>query len=377
MVKEKKTQKRATALSFFPEALQATILSLQKENNESICVLGDVDGLHWHGKTISTGCITIDKAIGIITKVEDEYFYGLPGGRVIEIFGPESSGKTTLCNSIIASAQAKGGYCAFIDMEHSWDGTYAQNLGVDINKLIFSQPANAEEALDMAEKLIRSGGLDVIVVDSVAALVPKAEIEGEMGSSHMGLQARLMSQFFRKIVGIANKTNTMIIFTNQIRDKIGIVYGSPEVTTGGNALKFYTSVRMDIRIIAKLKDSSGDIIGNRCVVKIIKNKIAPPFRKAEFDIMYGSGMDMYGAVLDAGVDMGIVEKKGSWYAYCGEKLAQGRAGSVSLLKSNKTLFDTINKELIKKIYEEIHGNVEEDVVTEPQEQCVEPAQKSV
>lgn len=374
MAKAKKVaRKEGQALMSMTPALQAAIASLQKENGiESIVVLGDVDGHTWHGKTISTRCITLDKALGIIKKDGDEFTYGLPGGRVVEVQGGEGSGKTTLCNGIVACAQEQGGTCAIIDMEHSWDGDYASKLGVDLDKLIFAQPANAELALNMIEALARTGDVDVIVLDSVAALVPKAEIEGEVGASHMGLQARLMSQFLRKMVGILSKSNTCLIMTNQYREKIGIVFGDPRTTPGGNALKYYASIRMEIKVTAKLKDEAGEVIGNRCQVKIIKNKIAPPFKCAEFDMIHGTGIDRHGAVLDAGVDVGVIAKKGAWYAYCGENLACGRAASVALLKSNDIMFKAITKEVINKIYEEKNGISEKviEVVTNPEEQLI-------
>ena len=289
--------------------------------------------------TISTGAISIDYALGV---------GGVPRGRVIEIFGPESSGKTTLSLQIIAEAQKAGGTAAFVDAEHALDAAYAKKLGVDIDNLLVSQPDNGEQALEIVEVLIRSNGVDVVVVDSVAALVPKAEIEGEMGDAQMGLQARLMSQALRKLTGAVSKSKTSLIFINQLREKIGVMFGNPETTTGGRALKFYSSVRMDIRRIASIKD--GDlVVGGRTRVKVVKNKVAPPFREAEFDVMYGEGISKYGDLLDIGVDKRIIEKSGAWFAYGGERLGQGRENAKQFLKENpeiaKTIEDRVRKEL--------------------------------
>ena len=288
---------------------------------------------------ISTGAISIDYALGV---------GGVPRGRVIEIFGPESSGKTTLSLQIIAEAQKAGGTAAFVDAEHALDAAYAQKLGVDIENLLVSQPDNGEQALEIVEVLIRSNGVDVVVVDSVAALVPKAEIEGEMGDAQMGLQARLMSQALRKLTGAVSKSKTSLIFINQLREKIGVMFGNPETTTGGRALKFYSSVRMDIRRIASIKD--GDVVvGGRTRVKVVKNKVAPPFREAEFDVMYGEGISKYGDLLDIGVDKRIIEKSGAWFAYGGERLGQGRENAKQFLKENpeiaKTIEDRVRREL--------------------------------
>jgi recombination protein RecA len=288
---------------------------------------------------ISTGAISIDYALGV---------GGVPRGRVIEIFGPESSGKTTLALQVIAEAQKLGGLAAFVDAEHALDAAYAQKLGVDIDNLLVSQPDNGEQALEIVEVLIRSGGVDVVVVDSVAALVPKAEIEGEMGDAQMGLQARLMSQALRKLTGVVSKSKTCLIFINQLREKIGVMFGNPETTTGGRALKFYASVRVDIRRIASIKD--GDVVvGGRTRVKIVKNKVAPPFREAEFDVMYGEGISRTGDLLDLAVDKRIVEKSGAWFAYGGERLGQGRENAKQFLKENpdvhKAIEDRIRREL--------------------------------
>ena len=285
--------------------------------------------------SISTGSISLDNALGIA---------GLPIGRVIEIFGPESSGKTTLASHIIAESQKKGGVCAFIDAEHALDIGYAQKLGVNIDDLIVSQPDTGEQALEIADVLIRSGGVDVIVIDSVAALTPRAEIEGDMGDSHMGLQARLLSQALRKITASIYKTQCMIIFINQLRIKIGVMFGNPETTTGGNALKFYASVRLDIRRIGAIKDKD-DIIGNHTRVKVVKNKVAPPFKQVEFDIIYNEGISKLGEIIDLGVQHNIIEKAGSYYSYKETKLGQGRENVKKHLKENSNLADSIEAEI--------------------------------
>ncbi len=292
-------------------------------------------------EVISTGSIGLDTALGV---------GGLPKGRVIEIYGPESSGKTTIAIHVIAEAQKKGGMCAIIDAEHAFDSAYAQKLGVDIDNLLISQPDYGEQGLEIADRLILSGALDVVVIDSVAALVPKGELEGEMGDSKMGLQARLMSQALRKLTGTISKTNTICIFINQLREKIGVMFGNPETTTGGNALKFYASVRLDIRRMAQIKDGD-EAVGNRVKVKVVKNKVAPPFRTAEFDIVFGEGISKTGEILDTGVEMGIVQKSGSWFSYNGDKLGQGREGVKSLLKDNPALADEIEGKIREKIKE--------------------------
>lgn len=282
-------------------------------------------------QVISSGSVTLDVALGV---------GGYPKGRVVEIFGPESSGKTTLAIHAIAEAQKAGGIAAFIDAEHAFDRTYAQALGVDVDNLLISQPDNGEQALEITDSLIRSSAIDIIVIDSVAALTPKAEIEGEMGDSKMGLQARLMSQALRKLTGSISKTKTVCIFINQLRDKIGVVYGNPETTTGGNALKFYASVRVDIRKASSIKDGE-EQLGVRAKVKVVKNKVAPPFRRAEFDIMYGEGISKVGEIIDLGVDMEVIKKSGSWYSYNDRKLSQGRDAAKELLKADEPLMAEI------------------------------------
>ncbi|GGI26955.1 protein RecA [Pedobacter mendelii] len=323
------------------KALQLTLDKLEKSYGKgTIMKLGDtaIEPIDF----ISTGSISLDIALGI---------GGVPKGRVIEIYGPESSGKTTLATHIIAEAQKKGGIAAFIDAEHAFDQFYAKKLGVDTDNLLISQPDNGEQALEIADNLIRSGAIDVIVIDSVAALVPKSEIEGEMGDSKMGLHARLMSQALRKLTGTISKTGCCCIFINQLRDKIGVMFGNPETTTGGNALKFYASVRLDIRRISQIKDSD-EVSGNRVKVKIVKNKVAPPFRIAEFDVMFGEGISKNGEIVDLGVDFGIIKKAGSWYSYGDTKLGQGRDAVKQLLSDNPELAD----ELEVKIKAEVTGD---------------------
>jgi len=285
---------------------------------------------------ISTGSLSLDIALGV---------GGIPRGRVIEIYGPESSGKTTLTLHCIAEAQKAGGLAAFIDAEHAFDRVYAEKLGIDTENLLISQPDSGEQALEITEHLIRSGAIDIIVIDSVAALVPKGELEGEMGDSKMGLQARLMSQALRKLTGTINKTGCSCIFINQLREKIGVMFGNPETTTGGNALKFYSSVRLDIRRIGAIKEGANDVTGNRTRVKVVKNKVAPPFKQVEFDIMYGKGISKVGEILDLGVELDIVKKAGSWFSYDGEKLGQGRDAVKTLLEDNPELMEELETKI--------------------------------
>ncbi|MCC6607728.1 MAG: recombinase RecA [Anaerolineae bacterium] len=303
--------------------LETTIASLTKRFGEgAIMRLGEAQ--HLQVEVIPTGSLALDIALGV---------GGVPRGRVIEIYGPESSGKTTVCQHVIAEAQTRGGICAFIDMEHALDPLYAQRCGVDVNNLYVSQPDTGEQALEIAEALIRSGTMDVVVVDSVAALVPRAEIEGEMGDSHVGLQARLMSQALRKLSGVIKQTNTVVIFTNQLRSKIGVMFGNPETTSGGNALKFYASVRIDIRRVQSIKVGA-DVVGNRTRVKIKKNKVAPPFAEAEFDIMYNEGISKTGCIIDLGVDLNVIEKRGAFFRYGETLLGQGRENSKQFLQEH-------------------------------------------
>ncbi|MCQ2735039.1 MAG: recombinase RecA [Alphaproteobacteria bacterium] len=316
------------------KALEAALSQIERAFGKgSIMRLGQNTNIDI--EAISTGSLGIDIALGI---------GGMPKGRIVEIYGPESSGKTTLALSVIAQAQKKGGTCAFIDAEHALDPAYAKKIGVDVENLLISQPDSGEQALEIADTLVRSGAIDVMVVDSVAALVPKAELEGEMGDSHMGLQARLMSQALRKLTATVARSNTLIIFINQIRMKIGVMFGNPETTTGGNALKFYASVRIDIRRIGAIKDKD-DIIGSQTRVKIVKNKVAPPFKTVDFDIMYGEGISKTGELVDLGVKSGIIDKAGAWFSYNGEKIGQGRENAKNFLKENPAIADEIESKI--------------------------------
>ena len=316
------------------KALEAAMSQIEKQFGKgSVMKLGEFKAMEI--EAIPTGALSLDMALGI---------GGVPRGRIIEVFGPESSGKTTLALHVVAEAQKMGGEAAFIDAEHALDPVYARKLGVDIDNLIVSQPDTGEQALEITEALVRSGALDVIVVDSVAALVPKAEIDGDMGDSHMGLQARLMSQALRKLAGAINKTKTVLIFINQLREKIGVMFGNPETTTGGRALKFYASVRLDIRKIENIKQD-GEVKGNRVRVKVIKNKVAPPFREAEFDIVYGEGISKAGNILDMAVNMDIIEKSGSWFSYNGDRIGQGRENVKKFLKENPDILDDVEKKV--------------------------------
>ena len=317
------------------KALENALKHIEKEFGKgSIMKLGEA-AAKMNIEVIPTGCLPLDIALGV---------GGVPRGRVVEIYGPESSGKTTVALHIIAQAQKMGGLAAFIDAEHALDPVYAKKLGVDIDNLLISQPDNGEQALEIADALVRSGAIDVIVIDSVAALVPKAEIEGEMGDSHVGLQARLMSQALRKLTGIISKSRTTAIFINQIREKVGVMFGNPETTTGGRALKFYSSIRLDVRRADALKQGN-DTVGNRTKVKVVKNKVAPPFRLAEFDIMYGEGISRVGSIIDMGTDLDIISKSGAWYSYNDNRLGQGRENVKDFLKENPTVADDIENKI--------------------------------
>jgi recombination protein RecA len=321
------------------KALSAALSQIEKQFGKgSVMRLGDASATY-DVETISTGSLGLDIALGV---------GGLPRGRIIEIYGPESSGKTTLTLQVIAEAQRAGGTAAFVDAEHALDPVYAEKLGVNVQDLLVSQPDTGEQALEITDMLVRSGAVDVIVVDSVAALTPKAEIEGEMGDAHVGLQARLMSQALRKLTGNIKRSNAVVIFINQIRMKIGVMFGNPETTTGGNALKFYASVRLDIRRIGALK-SGDEVIGNQTRVKVVKNKVAPPFREAEFEIMYGAGISRVGEIIDIGVQQGLIEKSGSWYAYNGERIGQGKENARAFLDQHREIADEIEAKIREKL----------------------------
>ncbi|MBQ1553764.1 MAG: recombinase RecA [Clostridia bacterium] len=337
-VKEDKGGKTPEELK--QDALQTALASLKKKFGQGAVIrLGEATALNV--EAISTGSLAIDLATGI---------GGLPRGRIVEIYGPESSGKTTLALHCVAEAQKLGGTCAFIDAEHALDPVYAANLGVNIDELLVSQPNNGEEALEIAEELTRSGAIDVIVVDSVAALVPRAEIDGEMGESHVGLHARLMSQALRKLAGVISKSNSIIIFINQLREKVGVMYGNPEVTTGGRALKFYASIRIEVRKMSgeAVKDADGSVIGNRTKAKIVKNKVAPPFREATFDILYGQGISRSGEVLDFAVQLDIINKSGAWFSYNGDKIGQGRDNAKIWLEAHPDMMDEITRLVMER-----------------------------
>jgi recombination protein RecA len=320
------------------KALDAALCQIEKQFGKgSVMRMGE--SLTLGIEVISTGAMSLDLALGI---------GGLPRGRIVEVFGPESSGKSTLALHVVAEAQRNGGVCAYIDAEHALDPVYAKAIGVDIDELLISQPDNGEQALEIAEMLIRSGAIDVLVIDSVAALTPRAEIEGEMGDAHVGLQARLMSQALRKLTATLNKSDTIALFINQLREKIGVIYGSPEVTPGGRALKFYASVRLDIRRVESIKDGA-EIVGSRTRVKVVKNKCAPPFRSAEFDIMYGHGISREGSILDVAVDFDIVKKSGAWYTYEGEQLGQGRENAKQFLRESPELVVEIDERIRKMV----------------------------
>jgi recombination protein RecA len=319
------------------KALDLAITQIERQYGKGAIMKLGAGAVPGEIPTISTGSLSLDLALGV---------GGLPKGRVVEIFGPEASGKTTLALHVVAEAQKKGGVAVFIDAEHALDIQYAKKLGVNIEDLLISQPDNGEQALEIAENLVRSGAVDVIVIDSVAALVPRAEIEGEMGDAHMGLQARLMSQALRKMTAIISKSNTIVVFVNQIRMKIGIMFGNPETTTGGNALKFYSTVRLDIRRIASIKQGQ-DVIGSRTKVRVVKNKVAPPFKEVEFDLIHGEGISREGDVLDLAVEKNFVEKSGTWYAYGGQRIGQGRENAKQYLKENPKVLEQMEKEILE------------------------------
>jgi recombination protein RecA len=349
------------------KALEAALSQIEKSFGKgSIMRLGKADVVEV--EAISTGSLGLDIALGI---------GGLPRGRVIEIFGPESSGKTTLALHVIAEAQKKGGICGFVDAEHALDTGYARKLGVNLDELVFSQPDTGEQALEITDTLVRSGAIDVIVVDSVAALTPKAEIEGEMGDVLPGMQARLMSQALRKLTGSISKSNTIVIFINQIRMKIGVMFGNPETTTGGNALKFYSSVRLDIRRVGQIKERE-DVVGNQTRVKVVKNKVAPPFKQIEFDIMYGEGVSKEGEIVDLGVKAGVVEKTGSWFSYGGQRIGQGRENAKAFLKQNKQVAAAIEQAVRENaglLAGRIMGEAEDGTEGEPEDEDGQPLSK--
>ena len=319
-------------------ALESALAQIEKQYGKgSVMKLGDTDA-HMNIETVPTGSLSLDIALGL---------GGVPKGRILEVYGPESSGKTTVALHMVAEVQKRGGIAGFIDAEHALDPVYAKNIGVDIDNLYISQPDNGEQALEITETMVRSGAVDIVIVDSVAALVPKAEIDGDMGDSHVGLQARLMSQALRKLTAVISKSNCIVIFINQLREKVGVMFGSPETTTGGRALKFYSSIRLDVRRIEQLK-MSGDIVGNRTRIKVVKNKIAPPFKEAEFDIMFGKGISREGDVLDLAANENIVIKSGAWYAYNDAKIGQGRENAKIFLRENPEIFEEIEQKVREK-----------------------------
>ena len=323
------------------KALDAAIAKLEKDFGKGAVMKLGESGAHVSVETVPTGCLSLDLALGL---------GGVPKGRVIEVYGPESSGKTTVALHMISEVQKRGGIAGFIDAEHALDPVYAKNIGVDIDELYISQPDSGDQALEIAETMVRSGAIDIIVIDSVAALVPKQEIEGDMGDSHVGLQARLMSQALRKLTPVISKSNCVVIFINQLREKVGVMFGNPETTTGGRALKFYASVRMDVRRIETLKQN-GEIVGNRTRIKIVKNKIAPPFKEAEFDIMFGEGISHSGEIIDLGADLGIIKKSGSWYSYNDTKLGQGRDAAKQCIADNPELAEELEGLIFEKLRE--------------------------
>lgn len=359
MAKKTEATKTVAANTDRDKALEAALNQIEKSFGKgSIMKLGDKASMNIDA--ISTGCVSLDLATGI---------GGVPKGRVIEIFGPESSGKTTLTLHIIAEAQKAGGKAAFIDAEHALDPIYAKRLGVDTEELLVSQPDTGEQALQICDMLVRSGALDIVVIDSVAALVPKAELQGDMGDAHVGMQARLMSQALRMITGSINRSNTCVVFINQLREKVGVIYGNPEVTTGGRALKFYSSMRMEVRKVETIKQGESPI-GNRTRVKIVKNKVAPPFKQAEFDIMFGEGISKEGDVLDVATQYGFIEKSGSWYSYNGERIGQGRENVKEYLKSNPDALEDLSDRIIEKFKSDMNP------VDEPEERAIQSAGSS-
>ena len=337
------------------KALDAAISQIEKQYGKgSIMKLGD-NSAHMNVETIPTGSLSLDLALGV---------GGLPKGRIVEVYGPESSGKTTVALHAVAEVQKRGGIAGFIDAEHALDPAYAKNIGVNIDELYISQPDCGEQALEITETMVRSGAVDIVIVDSVAALVPKAEIDGDMGDSHVGLQARLMSQALRKLTAVISKSNCIVIFINQLREKVGVMFGNPETTTGGRALKFYSSVRMDVRRIESLKQA-GEVVGNRTRVKIVKNKVAPPFKEAEFDIMFGKGISKEGDILDLAADCGIIVKSGAWYAYNGDKIGQGRENAKTYLRENPLVCEEVEAKVREKF--QLDGTAEEtDAEGEPE-----------
>lgn len=350
MAREEKNKELPDTKEGKLKALDAAVAQIEKQYGKgSVMKLGDKSA-HMNVETVPSGSLSLDIALGL---------GGLPKGRIIEIYGPESSGKTTVALHAVAEVQKLGGIAGFIDAEHALDPVYAKNIGVDIDNLYISQPDCGEQALEITETMVRSGAVDIVIVDSVAALVPKAEIDGEMGDSHMGLQARLMSQGLRKLTAIVSKSNCIVIFINQLREKIGVMFGNPETTTGGRALKFYASVRMDVRRVESLKQG-GEIVGNHTRVKIVKNKVAPPFKEAEFDIMFGQGISREGDVLDLASDIGIINKSGAWYAYNGEKIGQGRENAKAYLKENPQIFDEVEL----KVREQLSADGKEEAEAE-------------
>ena len=355
MAKEKES-KTIAADDNRQRALESALAQIEKNFGKgSVMKLGDKSA-HMNIETVSTGCLSLDLALGL---------GGVPKGRIIEIYGPESSGKTTVALHMVAEVQKRNGIAGFIDAEHALDPAYAKNIGVDIDNLYISQPDNGEQALEIAETKVRSGAIDIIIIDSVAALVPKAEIEGDMGDSHVGLQARLMSQALRKLTGVVSRTNCIVVFINQLREKVGVMFGNPETTTGGRALKFYSSVRMDVRRIDSIK-SAGEVIGNRTRVKVVKNKIAPPFKEAEFEIIYGKGISKIGDIIDLAANDNIIVKSGSWFSYNGEKIGQGRDNTKQFLMEHPEIADEIEKKVRDK-----YVIKPEDIQEEPDEELPE------